>query len=293
MNITVVIPALDAASTLARQLGALHRQRFDVAFEVIVVDNGSVDATASVASGFDAPDFPVRVVTEPKRGINSARNAGIAAAKPGTVLLCDADDEVHHGWVLALASAVDDEHWAGGRLDYCGLNTLDTREIWNAPDLSAHRVTDPYIDNTYGCTCGFSTAMWARLGGFDVNLSGTGGDENEMFMRAYAAGFRMRWASEATVSYRLKPGVAGMMRQRFRQGHNQARWERLPGGAHLRGSLRPSRSLARLGKLVLVAPWHMLPRARRCEWLAAVSRDLGRLVGWWKHRKWYPRTPAA
>ncbi len=283
---TVVIPALNAAATLPRQLAALHRQRSQTPFEVIVVDNGSDDATAEVALAFNAPDFPVNVVTEHKRGINHARNAGIRRSRAGIILLCDSDDEVHDGWVRALSTGVDDRHWATAQLDYIGLNSTRTRSIWGAAERSSHRDTKPYIDNSYGCGCGFATSMWSALGGFDVRLSGTGGDENEMFMRAHHAGYRVRWVPEAVVSYRLRPGVRGMVRQRYRQGRAQTRWEKLPGGAHLAGTMRPTQTVRRLAKLVFVAPLYALAPERRYAWLGAFARHLGRLVGWWKHRGW-------
>ena len=283
-HVTVVIPALDATATLSAQLTALQRQQSDVAFEVIVVDNGSTDGTAQLARSFDRPDFPVRVVTEHRRGINYARNSGVGAAEPGIVLLCDADDEVHDGWVHALSSSVDEGHWAGGRVDYTGLNSEQTRLIWGAPASSTHRVSEPYVDNTFGGNCGFTTRMWIAIGGFDVRLSGAGGDENEMFMRAREAGYQMRWVPEALVDYRLRPGLRNLVRDRYRRGRHQTRWEKTPGGAHLAGTMRPIDTLGRMAKLVILLPAYAWTPQRRYQWVGSFSRHAGRLVGWWRHR---------
>lgn len=51
-EVSVVIPALDAAGTLPLQLEALARQRTRRTYEVLVADNGSRDGTADVVRGF-------------------------------------------------------------------------------------------------------------------------------------------------------------------------------------------------------------------------------------------------
>lgn len=80
MNVTIVIPALNAATTLSAQLSALDAQEDAPLFSVIVVDNGSEDETAVVARSFEPLNFDLEVVQEAVRGINSARNAGVLAA---------------------------------------------------------------------------------------------------------------------------------------------------------------------------------------------------------------------
>lgn len=289
-DITIVIPALNAASTLAAQLTALRNQRTDTPFEVIVVDNGSTDNTAGLASSFNGHGLSVKVVSETRRGTNFARNTGIGAATGEIVLLCDADDEVHDGWVAALCTSIDDNHWSAGPLDYVGLNSEQTRLIWGAPDRSTYRPTEPYIDNTSSCNCGFTKQMWSTIGGFSSALSGVGGDDNEFFQRAHAAGYRLQWAPEAVVKYRLRPGVRGMTRQRYRQGRAQTRLQKLPGGAHLRGTMQPSQTLGRMFKLILASPLYLWSAKRRFEWLGAASRHVGRLAGWWQNREWEPPT---
>ena len=190
VQVSVVVPARNAAPTLRRQLDALDRQTFEREFLVVVVDNGSADGTDEVATAYRPEHYRLRVVREPRVGINIARNTGVATAPDGMVFLCDADDEVAEDWLATMASALRPGTWVGGVLDYARLNSPRTRRVWNAPVRSVHRPTDPYVDDTKGCNCGFTRAMWAELGGFDERLSGTGGDENEMFMRAYHAGYR-------------------------------------------------------------------------------------------------------
>jgi glycosyltransferase involved in cell wall biosynthesis len=86
-DVTVVIPARNAASTLGATLDSILRGSHPVA--VIVVDDGSTDDTAAVAS---AAGPQVRVLRTEGVGPGAARNEGIAAAATPYVAFCDADD---------------------------------------------------------------------------------------------------------------------------------------------------------------------------------------------------------
>lgn len=85
---SVIIPAFNAAATLARAIESVRRQSWP-AHEIIVVDDGSSDATAAVARQFgDA----VRLIRQPNSGVSVARNAGAAAATGDWLAFLDADD---------------------------------------------------------------------------------------------------------------------------------------------------------------------------------------------------------
>lgn len=86
---TIVVPAFNAEAVLAETLHALLVQSHR-AFEVIVVDDGSTDGTAALASSFD--DQRIRLVQQGNRGLAGARNTGIAAARGSVIGFCDAGD---------------------------------------------------------------------------------------------------------------------------------------------------------------------------------------------------------
>lgn len=92
----IVIPAYNEELRLPRTLRALRRhlaERRAVlgAAEVVVVDNGSTDATAEVARAFDSAAFPVRVVDCAVRGKGAAVRAGVLATDADLVVFMDAD----------------------------------------------------------------------------------------------------------------------------------------------------------------------------------------------------------
>ena len=83
-RVAVVIPARNEAETVADVVAAAQEAR--LVDEVIVVDNGSSDGTASVAAGKGA-----RVVTEPLPGKGEAMHAGVTATDAEVIVFLDAD----------------------------------------------------------------------------------------------------------------------------------------------------------------------------------------------------------
>ena len=89
---TVIIATRDRAGFLRDSLACLARQSAAGRFDVVVVDNGSTDATSAViAEAAAASNGTVRglSVAEPNRG--KARNAGVAAAGGSIIIFCDDD----------------------------------------------------------------------------------------------------------------------------------------------------------------------------------------------------------
>lgn len=84
--VTVVVPAFNAAPFLGVTLEALQTQT-TVPEQIIVIDDGSTDGTASVAE-----QHGVQVIQQDQRGPGAARNRGIELAKTEFVAFCDADD---------------------------------------------------------------------------------------------------------------------------------------------------------------------------------------------------------
>jgi glycosyltransferase involved in cell wall biosynthesis len=104
VRVSVVIPVFNGAATVGRAIASALAQRFDGdsavsggdanqalanQVEVIVVNDGSTDATAEILTGFGAR---IRVIDQPNCGPAAARNAGAAAAHGEYLAFLDADD---------------------------------------------------------------------------------------------------------------------------------------------------------------------------------------------------------
>jgi glycosyltransferase involved in cell wall biosynthesis len=102
-RVSVVIPAFNAETSVGAAISSALWQTFRD-LEVVVVDDGSSDATAALAAGFPEP---VRVVRQENAGVAAARNRGIAEAAGRLIAFCDADDLLLPQHLEALVDVYD------------------------------------------------------------------------------------------------------------------------------------------------------------------------------------------
>ena len=91
MTVSLVIPCWNAAQTLPACLECVRAQTL-TDFEAIFVDDGSTDGTAAILKSAAVEDARIRVISQPNRGVSSARNAGLDAARGIYVFFADPDD---------------------------------------------------------------------------------------------------------------------------------------------------------------------------------------------------------
>lgn len=98
MMLSLIIPIYNASTYLAFSLESLLSQPFQD-FELILVDDGSTDASPSICDEYAAKDERIRVLHEPHSGVAHSRQAGLEAAKGEYILYVDADDQVEPGMI--------------------------------------------------------------------------------------------------------------------------------------------------------------------------------------------------
>ena len=92
-EVSIVVPARNAAPTLEGTLESIVAQTFG-SWEAIVIDDGSTDATASLAGRYARGDSRFSILPGPVRNLGSARNAGLGKAAGRFLLFLDADDTI-------------------------------------------------------------------------------------------------------------------------------------------------------------------------------------------------------
>jgi glycosyltransferase involved in cell wall biosynthesis len=100
-RVSVVIPCFNHARFLGEAIeSALAQTRTDV--EVVVIDDGSTDESADVASR-----YPVRLIRQANHGLARARNAGLRASCGDVLIFLDADDRLHPEAAARACTALD------------------------------------------------------------------------------------------------------------------------------------------------------------------------------------------
>jgi glycosyltransferase involved in cell wall biosynthesis len=217
-NVAVIIPAFNAAGTLGVQLEALSHQDYDGPWEVIVVDNGSTDATVAVARSY-ASLLPLKTVdARALRGPGYARNVGVQASRAPRLAFVDADDEVGRGWLAAMVQAIDDHGVVASRFDLDRLNSTrvrDRRAMAQERGLGTHNYV-PYLPHVSASGLGVLKKIHDAIGGFDPQLRVL--EDTDYCWRLQLSGYSIHFEPDALVHYRLRATTAASLRQSFNYG---------------------------------------------------------------------------
>lgn len=200
MRISVVIPAWNAAATLAETLASLAAQTRP-ADQVIVVDDGSSDATGALA---EAHPLRPRVIRKAHAGAAAAMNLGVAEAAGDWLAFIDADDLWPAG-KLALQAAI-----LTGRAEVDAvLGHVESFVCPRVPVAAAGRFVVPPAPQPgwMSGTLLIRAAAFARVGRFAEDLSN--GFAIDWFDRARAAGIRFLMVEDVLLRRRLHPGSLG------------------------------------------------------------------------------------
>lgn len=90
-TVSVIVPVYKVEEYLPRCVDSILRQTYED-LEIILVDDGSPDASGAICDDYAARDSRVRVIHKPNGGLSSARNAGIDAATGDYLGFVDSDD---------------------------------------------------------------------------------------------------------------------------------------------------------------------------------------------------------
>ena len=106
MLITVIVPVYNVENLLRECCDSLLRQELSGSYEILLVDDGSRDASGRICDEY-AARYPerVRVIHQTNRGAGAARNTGIDHARGEYLVFCDADDWVDPNYLQQFLDA--------------------------------------------------------------------------------------------------------------------------------------------------------------------------------------------
>ncbi|WP_127129845.1 glycosyltransferase family 2 protein [Georgenia sp. SYP-B2076] len=274
-SVSVVIPALNAAGTIGTQLGALARQEVDAAWEVIVVDNGSSDATVEVCQSYESRLPALRVLSCAQPGTSAARNTGAAASSADLLLFCDADDEVAPGWVAAMVAALQASDAVGGAIENDRLTPRPLPYLPRHPDHLP--VVAGFLPRAITANLGVHRRVFEAVGGFAADYD-YGGPDTEFCWRLQLASYRLTYAPDAVVHYRHRHTLRSVAVKAYRTGRSRGRLFRDYAAA---GMPRPRLAgvALRWARLVVTLPGALVSPRRRWWWAEQAAGAAGRVAG--------------
>jgi glycosyltransferase involved in cell wall biosynthesis len=257
-KVSIIIPAFNAAKTIVETLKSTQTQDFQD-FEVIVVDDGSTDATVEVVRR----EFPdVRVIQQENAGPAAARNHGAAEAQGEWLAFLDADD-IWLPWRLSLQLKLAEQHpeavmWCAKTLDM----DEDEPSPPNVADISYSEI--PLQTFTIRNPVATTTVLLKRetflvVEAFDTQFRGP--EDYDLWMRVVAQGkaFQIDFPLSR---YRYVPGSLSLDDRKFLNQVLAVIDKAFSEGGVLKGLLPPRKAKAY--------------QYESCSWMAYCRGDIRR-----------------
>lgn len=215
-RVSVVVCSYNGSRTIRECLEGLGRLDYPN-YEVIVVNDGSTDTTAAIASQYD-----VRLISTKNRGLSNARNTGIEAATGEIVAYIDDDASPDPHWLTYLAVAFQNSSHAGiGGPNIAPAGDGHTAHcVAHAPGNPVHiLLSDQEAEHIPGCNMAFRKACLQEIGGFDPNLR-VAGDDVDLCWRLQQRGWTLGFSPAAMVWHHRRNSVRAYWKQQ--QGYGKA-----------------------------------------------------------------------
>ena len=186
--------------------------------ELLIVDNGSTDNTASVLMPATSTKFSLRVLREDRQGKSMALNRGLSLAQGKILLIVDDDVVVHPLWLIkhlesysvSSFDAVQGRVLPGVDLDGKPADPNKLRE-YNIPIIDyGDQICE--IRGLTGTNISFKREVFERVGRFDTRLGpGAAGfsEDSEYSIRIRQAGFKIGYTPDAVAYHELSPARYG------------------------------------------------------------------------------------
>ena len=276
VRISVVIPAHNEEERLGDQLDAVLGQQLEGDWEVIVVDNASIDGTADLVRRYGQTNPRIRLVIANEKADKSyAVNRAVEHTSADLVAFCDADDIVAEGWLAAIAAGLETFAVVTGPTEVNRLN-----QPWLA--ASRGRSGDAPVGSFAGLfpcirggSWGATRAAWDELGGLTEEFGEC--EDFEFSLRCQIHDIEIGGLPDAIVHYRYRDDIRSLWKQGFGYGSHRPMIARMLKDYGL--PTPPKFSGWRSWVLLVLRLPTLVTRSGRFTWTWIAANRLGQVVG--------------
>jgi len=218
IKVSVIVPVYNSEKTIGKCLSSLIAQNYPRnKYEIIVVDDGSTDETAEIASKFKK----VKLIKQIHRGPAAARNLGVKKSKGDMVLFTDADCVTPKNWIRNMIGPFEDKKIVGVAGTYKTLNKKSSIARFAGYEIEERHKTlskKRFVDFIGTFSAAYRKNVFSRFGGFDTSFTTSSGEDPELSFRINKAGLKMIFQPKAFV-YHLHPSsLWEFLKQKFWRG---------------------------------------------------------------------------
>jgi GT2 family glycosyltransferase len=221
-RISVVVCTFNGQRTIRDCLDGLGRLRYP-GYEVIVVDDGSTDNTASIVR-----EYGFRIISTANQGLSAARNTGWEAATGEIVAYIDDDASPDPDWLTYLASTfltADCAGVGGPNLPFPGDGPI-ANCVANSPGgPTCVLLSDTEAEHVPGCNMAFRKPWLQAVGGFDPQFR-VAGDDVDICWRVRERGGTLCFSPAAVVWHHYRNSIRAYWKQQTGYGKAEALLER-------------------------------------------------------------------
>lgn len=201
-KISVIIPCYNYARFLPEAVESLVRQTCQD-FEVTIVNDGSTDRSGEVAEALIGkyPKQRMRLISQPNKGVCTAKNVGIRASTGNYIVLLDADDKFDMTALEKMAKVLDQNPEVA--FAYSWVRCFgSSNQLVRMPEYSFKALIRPtcFINSSSL----FRRRVWEVTGGFNPVMK-LGWEDMEFWVNAGKHGFYGKLIPEPLLLYRRHP----------------------------------------------------------------------------------------
>ena len=218
LTCSLIIPAYNAEKTITVCLdSALSQSIPKDSYEIIVVDDGSSDNTASVVSKYDS----VKLIKQRNQGPATARNHGAKEAKGNILIFTDSDCELDVDFIKNLLYEFDENPEIAGVQGRYKTKQKEFIAQFCQVEIETryHKMEqNRYIDFIGTYAAAYRASIFAKYGGFDTSFPTASGEDTEFSYRLSGDGYKLVFSNTAFV-YHLHPSkLKKYLRIKFYRG---------------------------------------------------------------------------
>lgn len=222
--VSVVLTVYNGQATVISSLDSLSRQSYRN-MEILVIDDGSTDATAKLLKGYveNSGDTRIRIIRQENAGRARAKNVGLREASGSVIVFCEDDAKYDREYVQNAVQKLSEEGDGSA-------GVIGPHFVWNRDASVTTRVKDierrrNFISYVPKSCWFYRKNLLDSLGGFNEDLEF--GEDVEPAIRLARMGFRFSYEEKCLWLHREPEKFFGYLKRKFKGGMGMALLERL------------------------------------------------------------------